>query len=574
MFLYKCKMCGCSLDAEPGQATCTCGNCGTSQTMPVSVSEQINDALSHGNELRRDGEFERAAALYENLLEHVHKDPEIYWQLALCRYGITYVKNQDVNAMIPECRRIQYKSILCDAAYLEAVNRSDLIRRDAYRKEAEYIDVMQKKLLKKSSEAEYYQIFLCSAGKNKHGKASADFIFAREIYSALTKKGYRVFFPPITLGELENEEKEPFIFAALNSSEVMIPVGVQYENINSRPVREQWKRFAALAETDDSKRMMPVVKGMKLRSLPKALTGYPGMEISSSRDIEKLIKNINNNLGDPSESNYLIDNDLNTDDLIRRGHLCLEKRKWALASGYFDRAEMLSPDDSAVYRGKLLVECGIESAEQISELGCDLSFSNNYRRAIRLGDKELEDLGRKSLINRSVSIMNSARSIQELAAARQLLSRIEENSDTQVFFAECSRRIEEHKESEYLKACEILENSLSLAETENARNIFIELENYKDSPQKVQDCTELIIRNDYARENSYQKAYKIMTTAEFHSNYDEAIGIFTSLDDYKDSIKLAKKCRKKRRLLSLTFAVKLILITGICWAVPHIIEKI
>lgn len=432
MPVYKCKMCERDLEAEADQSLCVCGFCGTSQTLPTSDNDQVIAMLSRGNHLRQLCEFDKAAVIYEKLLKDIHNDPEIYWQLALCRYGILYVKEPQVNIMIPSCRRARYKSILCDSPFLEAMDRSDILRRDAYRKEAEYIDVMQKKLLK-------------------------------------------------NVGNIHEKPKKN-----KNSSEEELTAG----------------------------------------------------------------------------------------DFIRRGNLCLEKRKWADADGYFNRAIAASPQDPSAYLGKLLVECELEDAEKIPELRCDLSFSDNYRTALRLGCTELEMLNKQSILNRGAKLMKSAQGIEQLTAARELFSKARGCENAETMFVECSSRIEAIKEEEYQKACRTLTDSLSFVETERARDIFISLENYKDSPLKVQECTELLLRNDYAREAAYRKGIRLMDAAEFHSDYDHIAGIFNSLDNYKDSPKMLKKCLRKRRLLSLSIVVKLMFIAGVCYAVPRLIDKI
>ena len=51
------------------------------------------------------------------------------------------------HAKIATCHRTQYKSILEDADYLEALKRADVIQRGIYEREADYIDKVQKGIL-------------------------------------------------------------------------------------------------------------------------------------------------------------------------------------------------------------------------------------------------------------------------------------------------------------------------------------------------------------------------------------------------------------------------------------------
>lgn len=428
MSLYKCKMCEREIKTEPGQSLCVCKSCKTSQTLPVSDKDDITATLNRGNHLRQICEFDKAAAIYKELLKHIQNDPEIYWQLVLCRYGIRYEADREIDFMTPKCRKVRYKSVLCDQAFLEAINKSDIQRRNAYCKEAEYIDVMQKKLL-------------------------------------------------------HNFQKN-------------------------------------LVFNDES------------------------------------------------------ENALAAEDLIRRGNLCLEKRKWAQADGYFCRAIAVSPDEPSAYLGKLLIECELDDPARIPELKCDLSFSSNYRTAVRLGCQELETLNRQAIFNGAVQLMESARNSEEITKARELFFKSRDCEDAGIMLEECSRKAEAFKEEDYTKACRILEESISYEETERARNIFIKLENYKDSYIKVQECTDLLLRNDYAMEEDYRKGIELLANAEFHSDYDNASRIFSRLTNYKDSSRMLKKCLIKRRLLSFSIIIKIMFIAGVCCAVPRLIEKI
>jgi tetratricopeptide (TPR) repeat protein len=61
---------------------------------------------------------------------------------------------------------------------------------------------------------------------------------------------------------------------------------------------------------------------------------------------------------------------------------------------------------------------------------------------------------------------------------------------------------------------------------------FTELENYKDSANKIEECNELI------KETAYNNAVKLME----NGNYDEAISAFTELGNYKDSADKIEAC--------------------------------
>ena len=194
MSIIKCKMCGGSLEVTEGMTVCECEYCGTTQTVPKANSEQTINMLNRASHFRQQCEFDKAMEIYEKLLESSDKDSEIYWQIVLCRYGIEYVDDPLTKKKIPTCHRTQFKSILQDADYLEALNHADSIQKDVYTKEAEYIDSIQKEILEISNKEEPFDVFICYKESDENGKRTHDSVLAQDLYYQLEREGFKVFF--------------------------------------------------------------------------------------------------------------------------------------------------------------------------------------------------------------------------------------------------------------------------------------------------------------------------------------------------------------------------------------------
>lgn len=146
----KCKMCGGDIEFTQGATHATCECCGSTTTIPKTEDKIMLNLYNRANSLRRQCEFEKAAALYERILEQDDADAEAHWGVVLSRYGIEYAEEPTTMEHIPICHRLQRKSILTDADYLATVEHApDSESRCIYEKQAEQIAKTQKAMDKK-----------------------------------------------------------------------------------------------------------------------------------------------------------------------------------------------------------------------------------------------------------------------------------------------------------------------------------------------------------------------------------------------------------------------------------------
>ena len=131
MAVYKCKMCAGVLNVTEGMTVCECEYCGTAQTIPRTDNEQTINMFNRANHFRQQCEFDKAAEIYEKMTAN-SDDAELYWSIVLCRYGIEYVDDPRTKKKIPTCHRTQYKSILDDADYLQAIAHADMRQKIIY----------------------------------------------------------------------------------------------------------------------------------------------------------------------------------------------------------------------------------------------------------------------------------------------------------------------------------------------------------------------------------------------------------------------------------------------------------
>ncbi len=296
MALLKCKMCGNNLDIPEGSTVCECNFCKTKQTLPRLDNAQTLTMLSRATLFRQRCEFDKAEKIYSQNLDTSSPDPELYWSMALCRYGVEYIDDPISGKKTPICHRAHKQTILEDENYLRALQLADSEQRELYRKEAQYIGGMQKKVLEIAAREEPFDVFICYKELDDEKNRTPDSTLTQEVYDQLTKQGFRVFCIQSTLQGMPSTEYEPYIFSALNTAKVMIVIGTKPEYFNAVWVKNDWNRFLMLMREHPEKRMIPVYRDMDPFAIPDALSIYPALNMSKISFLSDLVQEIQTTL--------------------------------------------------------------------------------------------------------------------------------------------------------------------------------------------------------------------------------------------------------------------------------------
>ena len=292
MITFKCKMCGGDLAFEPDASVAECPYCGTNQTLPKLDDDKRANLYDRANHFRRQNEFDKAMAIYEQVLAEDRTDAEAYWSLVLCRYGIEYVEDPASHKRVPTVNRVQYASILADEDYKSAVRYASEEQKYIYQSEAETIAEIQKGILDISKRENPFDIFICYKETDESGRRTKDSVLAQEIYYHLTNEGYKVFFSRITLEDKLGQQYEPFIFAALNSAKVMLVIGTKPDFFNAVWVKNEWSRFIALTNKEKDRLIIPCYRDMDPSDLPDELSLFQSQDMSKIGFIQDLIRGI------------------------------------------------------------------------------------------------------------------------------------------------------------------------------------------------------------------------------------------------------------------------------------------
>ena len=278
---YICKMCGATNVEENAEGNIsTCPYCGVLQTIPKYSTEEKYNLYAKAQELRQKGDFEQAMKICNELLGEDRTDSESYWLYFLCTYGIRYV--DDAGEKVPTINRMQVKSALADENFKAARNYATNSQRPIFEREANAISVIQKRVQDIVAGEKPYDVFISYKRATADNERTEDSVLAGEIFRQLSREGFKVFFAEISLENKLGKEYEPYIYAALQSSKVMLVVGTSAENINAPWVKNEWSRFLDFSKDDEEKTLIPCIRKMNAIDLPDE---FAHLQIMNMKDI-------------------------------------------------------------------------------------------------------------------------------------------------------------------------------------------------------------------------------------------------------------------------------------------------
>ena len=385
MAIINCKNCGGKIELSSDKTYATCEYCGSIMTLPRVSDEQRLAAFNRGNHFRRIGEFDKALAVYEHIVQEDDTDAEAHWCCALCRFGIEYVEDPTTYEWIPTCHRASFDSFLDDVDYKAALDYSDGITQKQYMKEGAKIAEIQRSILATSQSTEPYDIFICYKESDENGERTRDSVLAQEIYYQLKEQGKRIFFSRITLEDMVGTQYEPYIFAALNSAKIMIVVGTKPEHFNAIWVKNEWSRFLAMMKKDRDKILLPCYRDMDPYDLPEQLSilqSYDMGKISFMADLTHGISKIldTNKQSAPSETVVVQQTSSNMTALLKRGHMALEDQDWAKADQFFEEVLNQDAECADAYLGKFLAQEKYKNIELFVDGRIIANYDADYDR--------------------------------------------------------------------------------------------------------------------------------------------------------------------------------------------------
>lgn len=503
MTIFKCKMCGGTLEFNPGDTVAVCDSCGTKQTLPKLDDDRRANLYDRANHFRRSNEYDKAMGIYEQILAEDNTDAEAYWSLVLCRYGIEYVEDPATHKRVPTVNRAQFTSIFDDDNYKSALHYADAAQREVYESEAKAINEIQKGILAISQKEQPFDVFICYKETDASGRRTPDSVLANDLYHQLTQEGFKVFFARITLEDKLGTAYEPYIFAALNSAKVMVVLGTKPEYFNAVWVKNEWSRYLALVKNSGGKKMLiPAYKDMDPYDLPEEFSHLQAQDMGKLGFMQDLIRGIKKIISADApkaavkETVVVSGGNAAVEPLLKRAFMFLEDGNWQEADTYCEKVLDQDPENAQAYLGKLMAQLHIATREELPNCATELTQNDNYQKALRFADDPLRTVLTKA--NEYIHQRNLQAAYDD--AKKQMEIAINEYSFNHI--AEIFEKISGFQEADELR---------------------------KKCIQRAADC------------RTYTLAKRKMDAGQ----YEKAIEEFKSISDWRDSAELIKVCQQK-----------------------------
>lgn len=293
MSVFKCKMCGATLNISENDRIVQCEYCFTQQTIPTSKNERITNLFNRANALRLNKDFDKSAGIYESIVAECPEEAEAYWGLCLCKYGIEYVDDAKTGRKLPTCHRTLTTPIVNDPDFQQVYKYADENARQMYTQEAGIIAQIQKEILAIAATATPYDIFICyKETDDLTGERTEDSIIAQDIYTELIQEGYKVFFSRISLRNVAGSKYEPYIFSALSTAKLMLVIGTDDQYFNAVWVKNEWSRYLKMMNTDAGKHLIPCYKNINPYQMPGEFSNLQALDMGLPTFYKNLIGNI------------------------------------------------------------------------------------------------------------------------------------------------------------------------------------------------------------------------------------------------------------------------------------------
>lgn len=566
MAVIKCKMCGGDLSIIEGASTAECEFCGSVQTIPKVDDEKKLTLFARANRLRASCEFDKAAGIYESIVADFPEEAEAYWGLVLCKYGIEYVDDPGTGKKIPTCHRSSYDSVMDDSNFEQAMENADIVAQKVYREEAKTIERIRKGILEVSSKEQPYDIFICYKETDPKGDRTLDSVLSQDLYSALTDKGYRVFFSRITLQGKLGEAYEPYIFAALNSAKVMLAVGTCYEYYNAVWVKNEWSRYLKICEADKSKHLIPCYKNLDPEDMPKEFNHLQGADLGKMGAVQDILFNMEKYIPLKKQTTTVIQEKVvvggtagnKIASLLDRGNMALEDGDWAKADSFFEDVLNNDSKNAQAYLGKTLATEKCRTIDAFARKRKDASQSARTKRyEISPNTAHVAQTVKQYIVSGYVDGADIRKLYDfDLSYPSEVESRQEQYKAEEAYWLNhkwlskaekfAAGEMAEHLQREKKALFSALSDRVKQAEATEAANLK-DLQNRYAAHLAKADAEAEKLYNDgmNRREADYQKLLQIAKTSSDVAELTETAKKFAALGNYQDSKNLAEHCRKR-----------------------------
>ena len=473
-----------------------CNYCGCTQTLPAIDDGKKLALFDRANLLVNKCEFDRAQVVYYMFTKLFPNEAEGHWGMFLCQYGAKYALSQNGRKELV-CHKIVKEKAEENEHFIKCLENADIVAKSIYKEEMRMLGQFQEKI-KNISQEESFDIYI-ACKEYEEEKQTRDSIIGKELYQKLKNMGLKVFFPPAC----KEEDTEVLLksLAALENSKIFLLVCTKAQYFSDPLYKNTLNTF--LPYLGEEKTAILLHKSLPALDIPDKLSLLPSIDISKGNYIDILIEEIKKHINVEGEKKEEIFENTKTSsphkedeykELLKQGMDFLKKDNVQQAVNIFDGILEKDETYAPAYLGKLMAEFAIKDEKDTETFAGELQTSENYEKILLYGNEaikeKIEGYTLLATYNKATNIYNTA------------------NNDAQKY--------------------------------EKAEEIFSSLGDFKDSPQKTDECREK------AKESTYEKANALYSSAQSSPiEYISAMKIYETLGEYRDSENKIQECTEK-----------------------------
>ena len=175
---HVCKCCGMLLKREGNYYVCD--YCMNRWMIDVANDVSAVERVAAWTALRQ-GDFDKATELFEEIIIKDDKNHEAYWGRALARNAIVYVNDVVEDKKVPTCNNITEASFLNDKDVKKAIELAPEDVAVGYKKQIDYLENIRVEWLEKASKEPPYDVFISFKDSDRENGIERTVKYLREI---------------------------------------------------------------------------------------------------------------------------------------------------------------------------------------------------------------------------------------------------------------------------------------------------------------------------------------------------------------------------------------------------------
>ena len=249
----RCIRCNTPLDAKNiKDGVLECNHCHQIMTFPKdNQANNVKENIELGKSSLNICKFEQAYEYFTKVIELDPKEPEGYFNRALARFNVQYLRDLVNRRMQPICHIVNDKKFSEDNDYIKALQYASDKQKKEYQRKAIEIDNIKKEFNKLEEKGITYDCFICVKVTDEYQNKTNDYQKAYDLYHNLKEEGINPFFSEASLKDCIGEAYEAHILYALYKAKCMLIVCSDESYLDTPWVKNEYMRWKSFIESKE-----------------------------------------------------------------------------------------------------------------------------------------------------------------------------------------------------------------------------------------------------------------------------------------------------------------------------------